>query len=333
MTGRAGGVSGRLLAALLLWICAPAAALAVQPSDDAIRAAGEHFQRGVTLYSETDYRAALVEFRRAYEIAPNGSVLYNIGETEYQLRDYAGALTTFERYLIESGSADSHRAEVESNIRELRARVGRLTINTIPRGAEVSVDDHVIGKTPFDTAVVVGVGHVRVSATLAGRQPASREVDVAAEDELTVLLQLAPVPSAKPAPVAAGGSGDGARAARNGGSLRTIGWVSAGVLGAGAVAMGLLAIHEGDTLKSERDAYQDDMSAGYAADKRSRLDRLSNRTRTYSLAADVLGAAAVAVGAILLSTSARGSREAAASPPPQVGVGVGLGSMTLNVPF
>jgi hypothetical protein len=292
MTGRAAALVSGLLAVLLLWPCARAAAQATPPSDEVIREAGKHFQRGVTLYSETDYRGALVEFRRAYEITSNGSVLYNIGETEYQLRDYAGALTTFERYLIEAGPTDSHRAEVESNIRELRTRVGRLTINTIPRGAEVSVDDRVIGKTPLDVPVVVGVGHVRVTATLAGRQPAIREIDVAAEDDLTVLLQLAPVPSAKTAPPPARASSDGARTSASAGSLRPLAWVGAGVLGAGAVAMGLLAIHEGATLKSERDAYQDDMSAAYAADKRNRLDVLSIRTRRYSLAADVLGAAA-----------------------------------------
>jgi tetratricopeptide (TPR) repeat protein len=331
MTGRAAAFAGGLLAALLLWPCAPASAQTAQPSDDVIREAGKHFQRGVTLYSESDYRGALVEFRRAYETTLNGSVLYNIGETEYQLHDYAGALTTFERYLVEAGPTDSHRAEVESNLRELRTRVGRLTINTIPRGAEVSVDDHLVGNTPFDAPVVIGVGHVRVTATLAGRQPATREVDVAAEDELTVLLQLAPVPSVKTAPVPARVNGDGARTKAGASSLRTMGWVGAGVLGAGAVAMGLLAIHEGDTLKSERDAYQDDMSAGYAADKRSRLDVLSIRTRRYAFAADSLGAAAVVVGAIMVMTSGRGSGEPPASPPAQVGLG--LGSMTVSVPF
>ena len=193
MTGRAAAWVSGLPAALLLWLCAPVPARA-QASDDALREAACHFQRGVTLYSQADYPGALLEFRRAYEVTPNGSVLYNIAETEYQLRDYASALTTFERYLVEAGNADSHRVEVETNIIELRSHVGRLTINTIPRGAEVSVDDRVVGKTPFDNPVVVGVGRVRVTATMPGRTPASRDVEVAAQDDLTVLLQLAPLP-------------------------------------------------------------------------------------------------------------------------------------------
>ena len=109
---------------------------------------------GVTLYGETDYRGALVEFKRAYELAPNAAVLYNIGETEFQLRDYAGALTTFERYLADAQPSDSHRTEVEANVRELKARVGRLTITTVPRGADVSIDDRALGKG-FENPVVV----------------------------------------------------------------------------------------------------------------------------------------------------------------------------------
>src|SRR4051812_31637230 len=59
--------------------------------------AGTHFQRAVQLYSEADYRAALVEFKRAYELAPHVTVLYNLGQTHYQLQNYAEALNTFER--------------------------------------------------------------------------------------------------------------------------------------------------------------------------------------------------------------------------------------------
>src|ERR1043165_5818761 len=68
-------------------------------SDSSVKEAGKHFQRGVTLYNEADYRAALVEFKRAYEIAPNSAVLYNIGQTYYQLQNYAAALVALGRYL------------------------------------------------------------------------------------------------------------------------------------------------------------------------------------------------------------------------------------------
>src|SRR5271163_3770938 len=58
---------------------------------DAVAQARQHFTRGVRLYEEDDFRTALIEFNRAYEIAPNWQVLYNIGQAYYQLRDYANA--------------------------------------------------------------------------------------------------------------------------------------------------------------------------------------------------------------------------------------------------
>ncbi|HEX7603304.1 MAG TPA: hypothetical protein VF316_16915, partial [Polyangiaceae bacterium] len=56
-----------------------------------IKEAGQHFQRAVSLYNETDYNGALVEFKRAYATAPNVNVLYNIGQSQFQLQRYAQA--------------------------------------------------------------------------------------------------------------------------------------------------------------------------------------------------------------------------------------------------
>ena len=107
---------------------------------DTRREAARHFERGVALYGEADYRGALVEFKRTAALIPNPAVLYNIGETEYQLQEYASALTTFERYLKEAGPGDSHRAEVEGNVQALRVRVGHVIITTtaaLPEAAGV----------------------------------------------------------------------------------------------------------------------------------------------------------------------------------------------------
>ena len=149
-------------------VMAPGAAVA-QP-DGSVREADRHFQRGVALYVEADYRGALVEFERAYTLAPNGIVLFNVGETQYQLRDYAAALATFEHYLVEAPANDSHRTLAEANIKELRTRVGRLRIVTVPAGAEISIDDKVVGQTPFEKAIVVGIGQLSVRATMPGRR-------------------------------------------------------------------------------------------------------------------------------------------------------------------
>jgi tetratricopeptide (TPR) repeat protein len=321
-----------LVGVLALCLVPTSRAAAAQGNDEGVHEAGKHFQRGVTLYGEADYRGALIEFKRAYDLAPNGAVLYNIGETEFQLRDYAGALTTFERFLVEAGPTDSHRAEVETNVRELKSRVGQVTITTVPSGAEVSIDDRALGKTPLDGPVVVGIGHVKVSATMPGRQAVTRYVDVAAEDDVSVVLQLPVGQAAKQAASAAGGTtsaGEAPVSAGGSSTLRVLGWVGTGLLGAGALAFGAVALKASSDLKTERNAYKDNPSVQYGDSKRAQLDHLASRTRTYSIVADSFAVAAVVLGAVtLVSGLGSSSGESSATQ-----VSVGLNSMTLSVTF
>src|SRR5512138_3708485 len=121
---------------LVLSVCAAGPAFAA--GDNASRDAAKHFQRGVDLYNDGDFRGALVEFKKAYSVWPRANVLYDIGQTEYQLLDYASALRTMERYLAETGANAPHRAEVEASVEVLRQRVGRVLL-TSESACEVSI--------------------------------------------------------------------------------------------------------------------------------------------------------------------------------------------------
>ena len=59
--------------------------------------ASKRFRRGVKLYNDGDFVAALIEFKRAYELEPNYRVLYNLGQTSRELKDYAAALRAYEQ--------------------------------------------------------------------------------------------------------------------------------------------------------------------------------------------------------------------------------------------
>ena len=49
-------------------------------TEPALGEARERFQRGVDLYKEGSFDAALAEFNKAYELAPNFRVLYNMAQ-------------------------------------------------------------------------------------------------------------------------------------------------------------------------------------------------------------------------------------------------------------
>jgi len=270
------------------------------------RDAAKHFQRGVSLYGEADYRAALVEFKRAYAIAPNTAVLYNVGETQYQLQDYAGALTTFERFIAESGQGDGHRAEVENDVEILRARVGHVGVVTIPPGADVTVDDQSVGRTPLDKPLLVSIGHRKIAASMPGRSAVTRYVDVATDDNLAVTLQ---VPDAGGGPATStlrhdSDAAAGAHATTTDGShtLQIVGWITTGGLAIGAIATGVAAAHESSVLQADRNTYPQTAAT---------LERDSHLTTTYSIIADSLAAGAVLVGGITLVSMLGGSSASA----------------------
>jgi hypothetical protein len=165
------------------------------PADgDRTAQAGEHYGRGVRLYQEEDYAAAVIEFKRAYELAPNFAVLYNVGQAYYSLRDYAAALEALERYERDGGAQvpAERRPQLEREIRELRGRVAHVTVVTSVDGAELSLDDAPLAALGRGEPRLVGAGRHKFSASKAGFTPASRVVDVAGGDTLTVRLDLVP---------------------------------------------------------------------------------------------------------------------------------------------
>ncbi|HEY2514085.1 MAG TPA: PEGA domain-containing protein [Polyangiaceae bacterium] len=201
MSTRIHRYSSALLAIALT--TAPLAAQAQAPAppgaeggSDAVTQARQHFMRGVKLYEEDDFRSALIEFNRAYELAPNWGVLYNIGQSYYQLRDYANGLRTLERYAREGGAqiAPERRAQIDKEMAELRGRVAHVTLTSNVEGAEITLDDASIGRTPLAEPALIGTGRHKLSISRPGYVPVTKTVDIAGGDRLTIPLDLAEVP-------------------------------------------------------------------------------------------------------------------------------------------
>lgn len=181
----------------------------VSASDPEVEA---RFKKGVELFKEADFRAALVEFRRAYDISKNPKILYNIAKVEFQLTNYVAAISTYEKYLSEAASIidDARRKEVQDELPKLRARVASATISTNVSGATVFVDDEAVATSPLESPVLLNPGVHRIAVSKDGFATASRRVEVAGGDAFVVDITLAAEPSIErvdaPSPVSSDGT-------------------------------------------------------------------------------------------------------------------------------
>ncbi|WP_197041222.1 PEGA domain-containing protein [Chondromyces apiculatus] len=294
-----------------------------QPSKAARDEAATRFKKGIDLFKETDYAAALVEFRRAYELAPTWQVLYNIGQVQFQLQDYAGALPTLERYLSEGGRQvpAARRTEVEADIQTLKGRIAFLDVTVNVADADIAVDDTTVGTSPLSKPVTVNAGRRRVAVSREGYTPQSRVVEVASGDTVKASFDL--VERGANAASTAGSSGDtgsgdssvpqtgtGSTSGGSGDSGSNVPWIGWGVTGglaAGAVVFGVLALGASSDLQDLRG------TRGVAA---SDLQDASSKATTMSVVCDALtGAALIAGGISLYFTLRTPPSDSAASAP------------------
>ncbi|MFO0549294.1 MAG: PEGA domain-containing protein [Polyangiaceae bacterium] len=289
--------------------------------------AGSHFDRGLTFFKDGDFVAAMVEFKKAYELDPNWQVLYNLGQTSRELRDYAAALTWFEQYLQQGGSdiEPDRKKKVEAWASELRDKVARVTLTCKVEGAEVTVDDIPVGKTPLPKAVIMNAGRRKVSVAKGGYAPFTQFVDVAGTEQKTLEINLVALtadsgPKKKVIPVEHT-------------PWPWVGLALTGVLGIATGVTGGFALAR----KSDFDDTLDRLGA-----TTDEIESARKTAKTFALAADVLTGFTVAAGALTVIAFAvdysRSPKEVVAQsepaePSPELHVSVGLGYVGVDGSF
>lgn len=268
--------------------------------DDRVEQARTHFQRGVELYKDRDLDAALVEFNRAYALAENYRVHYNIGQVQLERHDYVAALASFRQYLKGGGDqiATDRRAEVDKEIATLEGRVAKLRIACNVAGAEILIDGVSAGRTPLADWVLVNPGARNISARKAGYRGEPRGVTLAGAESQDVVLTLSPsdeaaTPTTTPAKAPPASSRTAPRPQPRSSSRAPlwVGIVATGVLAGGAATFGVL------TSKSNR-RLDDDLDT-FPAD-RSRVDGARRELKRNALLTDVLAGTALAAGGVTL---------------------------------
>jgi hypothetical protein len=268
---------GILLAANLsstLALAAPS-----QPTQSQMDEARRRYARALELSDEGNYDDALLELQRAYALAPTYRLLYNLGVVSVAVHDYVKAIDYYNRYLSEGGAdiEAARAAEVQAQLERLRTRIAKVTIDANVAGAEVSVDDVVVGTSPLTSPITVNAGRHKITAVSSGYFPASSVVEVAGNESKKVSLSLlrpASSPPEKPSR-----------------PIVWIGWGVTAALGVGTAVTGVLA------LNAESDY---DKTVGTFGVTDNDVNSAYKKMRTWSITSDVLLGTTVVAAAISL---------------------------------
>lgn len=166
---------------------------------------GAWIEDGIRLRGERRDAEALAQFRRAWEASQGAEARAQMALAEHALGQWVEA----ERDLVAAlGSAADpwiarHRAHLDAALAVIRQHLGSLEVRSATPGARASVNGGELVALPLAAPLRVVIGTVRVEVRAEGCEPARRELDVRAGDDLVetfALVEAAPPPRTPPAP-------------------------------------------------------------------------------------------------------------------------------------
>ncbi len=298
---------------------------------DGVDGARDRFQRGVELYKDGNFDAALAEFSRAYQLQPNYRILFNLAQTQMERHDSVEAQRLLRQYLNDGGAelVPERRAQVERDLVALQKRVAELRVSVDVPGAELLIDGAVVGVSPLGSSLWVNAGVRQLLVRKPGHLPTERSLSVPGGESVTLELHLEPEPVAPRTvePVVQ------ARAPRRPG-VETKVWVglaSTAVLAGTAATFGLLTLQADRKLDRELGRFPGDPSA---------IEKRQDNQRTLALLSDAFsGATLIAAGATLYfvlagpSTATPAPDSAVAAAAPRLVAGVSGSQLVLSGAF
>jgi hypothetical protein len=160
------------------------------------------------LAGANDYKGALVEFQRAYELSHDPRVLYNVGITEKLLTHYARAVDAWEREQREGANRldATDVQDLRNAIGIVRQFVSTMDVTSSEADATLSIDDLPAGSTPFNGPVRIDVGRHVLKLSKTGFADATQTVDIAAGARAAVTFKLEPLSKTSLVSVTVGGA-------------------------------------------------------------------------------------------------------------------------------
>ncbi len=161
-------------------------------------------RHGVAFRPDRKHREALDVFRRAAAIERTPHVLGQMGLAEQALWLWVEADADLHEAIAKSDDAwiRKNHATLEDALKVISRHVGGLIVGGNPKGAEILINGRVAGTLPTEPPLRLLVGSATLTVRARGYEDVNRTIEVRADGEISEQVELAPVPSARPASVA-----------------------------------------------------------------------------------------------------------------------------------
>jgi hypothetical protein len=145
-----------------------------------------------TLYVDGDAASALVKFQSAYDLSHEPRLLWNLAACQKQLRHYATLEGLLKRFLSEGRNTitDQERNEANGLLETIAPFLADANIEVNQVGAEVTVDDASVGRTPLAGLVRVDLGTRKIRVEKAGFVPYQETLKVTGGGAFTLNVVL-----------------------------------------------------------------------------------------------------------------------------------------------
>jgi len=150
------------------------------------------YEAGKVLASDGDFAGALIKWESAYEQSKDPRLLWNVAFCDKNMRHYSRVIATLERYLSEGAGylSAKDRKDAEDLISTIKPFTIDATFTVSEAGAQVFVDDAVVGVTPLTAKVVLDIGERRIRVVKEGYKPFEKNLPVGGSASVVVDVKL-----------------------------------------------------------------------------------------------------------------------------------------------
>ncbi|HEY1692744.1 MAG TPA: PEGA domain-containing protein [Polyangiaceae bacterium] len=150
------------------------------------------YDAGKLLFEDGDYATALLKYRAAYDRTHDARLLWNVAVCQKDLRHYAKAAATLERYLTEGGGALSSgdRRDARDLLHAIDPFTVPMTLVVSEPGAEIWIDDALVGRSPLTGPISLDMGTRRLRVRKDGFRVLEEEFPVGGSAATTVEVKL-----------------------------------------------------------------------------------------------------------------------------------------------